>query len=84
MSVLMDPLPLRSLFDTMRRATQGTMSRHTFCVTITERRVTHVRKLDVTLRTRVHEQVTMLWMELSGGNDLREFLHIDRFDVYDI
>lgn len=53
-------------------------------MTITERRVAHVRKFDVTLRTRVHEQVAMLWMELGSGDDLRKLLHIDGFDVYDV
>lgn len=25
-----------------------------------------------------------MWMELGGGDDLCKFLHIDRFDVYDV
>ena len=51
---------------------------------ITKRRVTHVGELDVTLRTRVHEQVTVNGVELGGGDNFGQLLHIHRFDVDDV
>jgi hypothetical protein len=56
----------------------------TFCVSITERGVTHVRKLDVGLGTRVHEQIAMCWMKLRGSDDFRQLLHVHRLDIHNI
>ena len=51
---------------------------------ITQRCVTHIGKLDVALRARVHEEVTMNRVELGGSDDFGQFLHVDGFDVDDI
>lgn len=51
---------------------------------ITQRCVTHISELDVTLRARVHEEVAMDRMELGGSDDFGQFFHIHRFDVDDI
>lgn len=56
----------------------------TLCVPITERRVTHVAQLDVTLRARVHEKVAMNGVELGRGDDFGQFLHIHGLDVDDV
>ena len=51
---------------------------------ITKRCVTHVGELDIALRARVHEKVTVGGMELGGGYDFSQLLHVHRFDVDDI
>ena len=43
--------------------------------------VSHVSKLDVTLRAAVHEQVALCGVELGRGDDLRELLHIRGLDI---
>ena len=51
---------------------------------ITKRRVTHVGELDVALRARVHEKITVGGMEFGGGDDFSQLLHVHRFDVDNI
>jgi len=51
---------------------------------ITKRRVTHVSEFDVALRARVHEKVTVGGMELGGGDNFSQLLHVHGFDVDDI
>jgi len=51
---------------------------------ITQRCVTHICKLDVALRARVHEEITMDGVELGGSDDFGQLLHVHRFDVDDI
>ena len=51
---------------------------------ITKRCITHVGELDVALRARVHEKVTVGRVELGGGDDFSQLLHVHRFDVDDI
>ena len=53
----------------------------TLCVPITKRCVTHVGELDVALRARVHEKVTVDGVELGGSDDFSQLLHVHRFDV---
>ena len=53
-------------------------------MSITERRITHVGELDVALRARVHEKVTVDRVELGGSDDFRQLLHVYRFDVDDV
>lgn len=51
---------------------------------ITKCCITHVGQFDVTLRARVHEQVTVDGMELGRSDDFSQLLHVHRFDVDDI
>lgn len=56
----------------------------TLGVPITKRRVPHVSQLNVAFRARVHEGIAMCRMELGGGDDFCQFLHIDGLYVHDI
>ena len=51
---------------------------------ITQRCVTHISELDVTLRARVHEEITMDGVELGGSDNFGQFLHVHGFDVDDV
>ena len=51
---------------------------------ITQRALSHIRQLDGSLGTCVHEPIAALWVEFGSCNDLGQFLHIRWFDVNDI
>ena len=51
---------------------------------VAERRVAHVRELDVALRARVHEDIALRGVELGRGDDLRKLFHVRGFDVHDV
>lgn len=53
-------------------------------MSIAKRRVTHVCKFDVTFWARVHKKIALRGMEFGRSDDLRQLLHIDRFDIHDI
>lgn len=44
----------------------------------------HIRQLDRSLGTRIHEPIAALRMELGSRNDLGKLFHIGRFDVHDV
>ena len=78
------PLP-RTLHDERVRIAGEMWGRpRTLGMPVAERRVTHVRKLDVTFRARIHEYVALSRVELGGSNDLCQFLHVRRLDVDDV
>lgn len=56
----------------------------TFRMPVAERRLTHVRQLDVRLRARIHKLIAMCWMELGGSDNFCQLLHVHRFDIHDI
>lgn len=51
---------------------------------VTQCRVAHVGKLDGALGARVAEEVAMDRVELGGGDDLCQLLHVDGLDVEDV
>src|SRR5882757_1706912 len=53
----------------------------TFRMPVAQRRVTHIRELDIAFRTGIHEDVALCRMKLSSRDNLREFLHVRWFDV---
>lgn len=53
-------------------------------MSVAQCRVSHVSKLDVALRTAVHEEIAMRRVELRRGDDLRQLLHVDRLDINDV
>ena len=53
----------------------------TFRMLVAKSTLPHVGQLDCAFRTRVHEPVATLRVELSGSNDLGQFLHVRGFDV---
>lgn len=48
---------------------------------VTKSTLSHICQLNRTLRTRVHEPITALWMELCSSYDFGQLLHISWFDV---
>ena len=56
----------------------------TLCVAIAKCSFTHIRKLDIALGARIHEDVTLRWVEFCSSDDLRQLLHVHGFDVDDI
>lgn len=56
----------------------------TFCVLVAQSPLSHVGKLDSALGAGVHEPVAALRVELGGGDDFGELLHIGRLDVHDV
>ena len=53
-------------------------------MSVAERRVAHVRELDVALRARVHEHIALRGVELGRGDDLRELFHVHRLDINNV
>lgn len=51
---------------------------------VAECRVSHICQFDVGFGAGIHELVALCGMELCGGDNFRQFLHIDRLDVDDI
>jgi len=51
---------------------------------VAQRLGTHVRELDRPLRTGIHEVVAVYWVELGGGDDLGQLLHVDWLDINDV
>jgi hypothetical protein len=50
-------------------------------VHITQSTFSHIGELDGAFGAGVHEPITTLGMELGGGDDFGQFLHIGGFDV---
>ena len=46
--------------------------------------LSHVAESDGALAGAVHEEITLLWVKLGGGDDLCELLHVGRLDVHDV
>ena len=46
--------------------------------------LSHVAESDGALAGAVHEEITLLRVELGGGDDLCELLHVGRLDVHDV
>jgi len=51
---------------------------------ITQRRVPHIRKLDITFRTGIHEDVALSRMEFGSRDDFSEFFHVRWLDIHDV
>lgn len=51
---------------------------------VAQRLLTHVGELDRSLRTRVAEEVAGNGVELGGGDDFCQLLHVDGLDVEDV
>ena len=56
----------------------------TFRMPITQRRVPHIRELDITFRAGIHENVALCRMKLSSRDNLCEFFHVCWFDVHNV
>ena len=56
----------------------------TFRMPVAERRLAHVRQLDVGFRARIHKLIAMCWMKLGGSDNFCQLFHIHRFDIHDI
>ena len=46
--------------------------------------LSHVTQPDGALARTVHKQIALLGVELGGGDDLGELLHVGRLDVHDV
>lgn len=51
---------------------------------VAESSLTHIGQLDGALGARVHEPVAAHRVELGGGDDLGELLHVRRLDIHDV
>jgi hypothetical protein len=66
------------------RASRQVEKGQTLGVRVAEGGFTHVGELDGALGRRVHEEVTVYWVEFGGGDDFGKLLHICRLDVDDV
>ena len=53
-------------------------------MSVAQSRFTHVGQLDVAFGARVHEEIAVYGMELCCGDDLGQFLHVDRLYIDDV
>ena len=51
---------------------------------ITQRRITHISKLNRSFAAAVHEYITRDWMEFGRRDDLDQLLHVGRFDINNV
>ena len=51
---------------------------------VAQRRVPHIRELDVTFRAGVHEDVALCRMKLGSRDNLGEFFHVSWLDVHNV
>lgn len=56
----------------------------TLGVFVTQRPLSHIRKLDCALGAGIHEPVTADGVELGRSDDFCEFLHIRGLDIHDV
>ena len=56
----------------------------TFCMSITEGRVTHVTKTNITTAGGVHEEVAVLGMERGRGDNFSEFFQSGWLDINNV
>jgi hypothetical protein len=48
---------------------------------IAQSTLSHIRQLDGTFGTRVHEPIAAYWMELGGSDDFRKLFHVGRLNI---
>ena len=53
-------------------------------MSVAKRGLAHVGELDVALGAGVHENVALRRVELGGGDDFRQLLHVYGFDIHDV
>jgi hypothetical protein len=51
---------------------------------VAQRRVPHIRELDVTFRAGVHEDVALCRMKLGSRDNLGEFFHVSWLDIHNV